>query len=79
MYVYKKNYIKLIIIEPDNINGNQILINEIDSNTIEKLRTDLLRQAEVSNKLETLCLQYRQVYIFKILIKIFYNSQIKIN
>jgi len=39
-------------------------MNAIDSNslsTIEKLRHDLFRQAEVSNKLETLCLQYRQV------------------
>ena len=47
-----------------NLNGNQIILNEIDTNTIEKLRHDLLRQAEVSNKLETLCLQYRQVRHF---------------
>jgi len=43
--------------------NNPNLMNEIDTNntnTIEKLRHDLFRQAEVSNKLETLCLQYRQ-------------------
>ena len=28
----------------------------------EKLKQDLLKQTEMSNKLETLCLQYRQVW-----------------
>lgn len=30
----------------------------------EKLRLDLMRQTELSSKLETLCLQYRQVRVF---------------
>lgn len=35
--------------------------SDASTSTIDKLRHDLFRQAEVSNKLETLCLQYRQV------------------
>lgn len=37
----------------------------------EKLRQDLLRQTELSSKLETLCLQYRQVCEILNIIKIF--------
>ena len=47
-----------------NTSNTNTILNEIEHNnnsTIEKLRHDLFRQAEVSNKLETLCLQYRQV------------------
>lgn len=56
--------------------NNPNLLNEIDTNntnTIEKLRHDLFRQAEVSNKLETLCLQYRQVGVNLNVMEIFPN------
>ena len=37
------------------------MLNETDNPTVEKLRNDLIKQVEVSNKLELLCLQCIQV------------------
>ena len=52
--------------ESDNLSNTVLNLTNSSANSLidlekEKLKQDLIKQTEMSNKLETLCLQYRQV------------------